>query len=69
MMGYTEATQLITGPVDERPLQNEDTRVWLKQQGFDLSRHLSWEDKIGDDGTFRYFKQMKPVAKPVEQWR
>jgi hypothetical protein len=69
MTGYTEATQLITGTADSRPLQNEDTRVWLKQCGFDLSRHLSWEDRIGDDGVHRYFRQMVPVAKPVEQWR
>ena len=27
----------------DTPLQDDDTRTWLKGEGFDLSRPISWE--------------------------
>jgi hypothetical protein len=70
MTDYTEAVQTIAGPADERPLQNEDTRLWLRENGFDLARHMSWWDQPNDEGAVsRHYRQSQPAVKPVEQWR
>lgn len=65
-----EAIQHLPDPQDVYPLRNEDTRLWLRGHGFDLSRWLAFEDKQGDGGTWqRHFRQDEIAAKPLETWR
>lgn len=58
-----EAIQALPPIPTHLPMNDEATRVWLQQHGFDLSRWLSWWDQPNEAGTVcRHFRQDRRTA-------
>lgn len=58
-----EAIQALPPIPTPRPLNDDATRAWLKEHGFDLNQHMMWWDEKNEAGTVcRHFRQhLEPV--------
>ena len=58
MTELIEAIQALPDNPTARPLNDETTRAWLKEHGFELSRWIAWWDQKNEAGTVcRHFRQ------------
>lgn len=61
-----EAIQALPPIPTDRPLNDEVTRQWLKEHGFDLNRWVAWWDQKNECGTVcRHFRQDQRAPKNI----